>query len=117
MLAADRTYDQWLTEVAPDGFMKTYREWFGEPLQYAKSTLPDDLQQPQFTLPWTAGETWYFTGGPHGGWGSGSGWAAIDFVPDAADIGCFISDRWATAMSDGTVIRSQDGEVVVDLDR
>jgi murein DD-endopeptidase MepM/ murein hydrolase activator NlpD len=116
MLAADRTYDQWLKEVAPDGFMKTYRQWFGEPQQYAASILPADLQQPPFTLPWAKGETWYFSGGPHGGWASGSGWAAIDFVPDAVDVGCQPSDRWVTAIADGTVIRSQNGEVVVDLD-
>ena len=116
MLAADRTYDQWLKDVAPDGFIKTYRQWFGEPLQYATAILPGDLKQPELTLPWAAGETWYFSGGPHGGWASGSGWAAIDFVPDAVDIGCQPSDRWVTAMSDGTVIRSQNGEVVVDLD-
>jgi LasA protease len=116
MLAADRNYDQWLPEAGPDGFMKTYRQWFGEPSQYAKPVLPDNLTQPEFTLPWTTGETWYFSGGPHGGWASGSGWAAIDFVPDQVDIGCQPSDRWVTAMSDGTVIRSQNGAVVVDLD-
>ena len=58
MLAADRTYDQWLKEARPDGFMRTYQKWFGEPLQYAKSILPTDLKQPELTLPWTRGETW-----------------------------------------------------------
>jgi murein DD-endopeptidase MepM/ murein hydrolase activator NlpD len=116
MLAADRTYDQWLKEAAPGGFLKTYREWFGEPFQYATSILPADLQQPDLTLPWAAGETWYFSGGPHGGWGSGAGWAAIDFVPDQVDIGCLTSDRWVRAIADGLVIRSENGEVVVDLD-
>jgi len=116
MLAADRTCDQWLKEAAPEGFLQTYQEWFGEPQQYAASILPANLVQPELTLPWTTGETWYFSGGPHGGWAPGSGWAAIDFVPDAVDIGCQPSDRWVTAISDGRVIRSQDGEVVVDLD-
>ena len=96
--------------------MQTYQKWFGEPLQYATAILPGDLKQPELTLPWTAGETWYFSGGPHGGWASGSGWAAVDFVPNAVDIGCQPSERWATAMSDGLVVRSQNGEVVVDLD-
>jgi len=116
MLAADRTCDQWLKEAAPEGFLQTYQEWFGEPQQYAASILPANLVQPELTLPWTTGETWYFSGGPHGGWAPGSGWAAIDFVPDAVDIGCQPSDRWVTAISDGRVIRSQNGEVVVDLD-
>jgi LasA protease len=116
LLAADRTYDQWLKEAGPDGFIQTYRKWFGDPFQYAVTVLPEDLQQPTLTLPWTSGETWYYSGGPHGGWESGSGWAAIDFVPDQIAIGCRASDRWATAVSSGTVIRSQNGEVVVDLD-
>jgi LasA protease len=116
LLAADRTYDQWLKEAGPAGFIQTYRKWFGDPFQYAVTVLPQDLQQPALTLPWTSGETWYYSGGPHGGWGSGSGWAAIDFVPDQIDIGCRASDQWVTAVSSGTVLRSQNGEVVVDLD-
>lgn len=117
LLAADRTYDQWLKEAGLDGFMTTYRKLFGEPFQYSTSILPADVQQPELTLPWTAGETWYFSGGPHGGWGSGSGWAAIDFVPDQVDIGCLTSDRWVTAIAAGVVLRSKNGEVVVDLDQ
>jgi LasA protease len=116
LLAADRTYDQWLKEAGPDGFIQTYQKWFGDPYQYAVTVLPPDLQQPEMTLPWTTGETWYYSGGPHGGWGSGSGWAAIDFVPDHVDVGCLPSDQWVTAISDGTVIRSKNGEVVVDVD-
>ena len=116
LLAADDTYDQWLNEAGPAGFIQTYQKWFGDPFQYAVTVLPEDLQQPAFTLPWAGGETWYYSGGPHGGWGSGSGWAAIDFVPDQDGGWCQPSDRWVTAISDGTVIRSQNGEVVVDLD-
>ena len=115
-LAADRSYDQLLEAAGPDGFIATYRKWFGDPSSYAMSILPNDLKQPEFTLPWAPDETWYYTGGPHGGWGSGSGWAAIDFVPDAVDIGCQPSEHWVTAMSPGTVIRSENGAVVVDLD-
>ncbi len=116
MLAADRAYEQWLQEAAPDGFIKTYEKWFGDPFQYTVTILPENLQQPDLTLPWASGETWYYTGGPHGGWAPGSGWAAIDFVPDEADIGCWPSERWALSMSPGTVVRSEDGAVVVDLD-
>jgi LysM repeat protein len=116
MLAADRTYDQWLQEAGPAGFIKTYEQWFGDPFQFTVTMLPDDLQQPNLTLPWASGETWYYTGGPHGGWASGSGWAAIDFVPDESDIGCLPSERWVESMSAGTVVRSEDGSVVVDLD-
>jgi murein DD-endopeptidase MepM/ murein hydrolase activator NlpD len=116
LLAASRTYEQWLKEAGPDGFMRTYQKWFGDPYQNAVTVLPQDLQQPPMILPWSSGETWYYSGGPHGGWGSGSGWAAIDFVPDQIDIGCQTSAAWVTAITDGSVIRSQNGEVVVDLD-
>ncbi len=116
MLAADRAYEQWLQEAGPEGFIKTYEKWFGDPFQYAVTMLPENLQQPDLTLPWASGETWYYTGGPHGGWASGSGWAAIDFVPDEADVGCWPSEQWALSMSPGTVVRSEDGAVVVDLD-
>ena len=116
LLAADDTFEQWLKEAAPDEFMQTYQKLFGDPFADTTATLPADLTQPTLTLPWGTGEAWYFTGGPHGGWGSGSGWAAIDFVPDQVDIGCFTSDRWVQSMSDGTVVRSDNGAVVVDLD-
>ena len=116
LLAADDTYEQWLKEAAPTGFVQTYEALFGDPFEEATAILPADLTQPTFALPWASGESWYFTGGPHGGWGSGSGWAAIDFVPDQVDIGCFTSDRWVLAMSDGTVVRSDNGAVVVELD-
>ncbi len=116
LLAADTTYEGWLKETGADGFIKTYDKLFGDPFQYMATVLPADLTQPALALPWASGETWYYTGGPHGGWASGSGWAAIDFVPDATDIGCQTSGRWVESMSPGTVIRSENGQVVVELD-
>jgi murein DD-endopeptidase MepM/ murein hydrolase activator NlpD len=115
-LAADSAYEQWVKEAASGDFTQTYQKLFGDPFEGAAALLPAELAQPSLALPWDSGETWYFTGGPHGGWGSGSGWAAIDFVSDPVDIGCFTSDRWVLAMSEGTVVRSDNGAVVVDLD-
>jgi hypothetical protein len=59
---------------------------------------------------------WFYTGGPHGGWGDGSAWAAIDAVPDEGYLGCQPASSWATAAAPGLVVYSQDGEVLVDLD-
>lgn len=105
----------WSTALAETGYYATYLKLFGDPWLNAKPLLPTDLQQPNLTLPWAAEETWYFTGGPHGGWGDMSGWAALDFVPPD-NTGCQPSSYWATAVADGTVIRSDYGEVVLDLD-
>jgi murein DD-endopeptidase MepM/ murein hydrolase activator NlpD len=77
--------------------------------------VPADLVQPSLQLPFESGRTWVFTGGPHGGWDTGSAWAAIDFAP--ADIaGCVASDEWVTASAPGVIVRSQYGAVLEDLD-
>lgn len=107
----------WQWAVGPEGFAATYQRLFGNPFGYAvEPLLPDNLTQPPLELPWSPGETWYFTSGPHGGWNSGSAWAALDFAPPAEQLGCFQSDAWVTSMSDGTVVRSDFGAVVVDSD-
>lgn len=117
LLAIDASPGDWPAEVAADGFAATYRAWFGDSFARAAEPLtPAFLAQPALTLPWPSGETWYFTGGPHGAWASGSAWSAIDFVPPDDGIGCYSSDAWVTSMSDGLVIRSRNGEVLVDLD-
>ena len=113
----DITYQQWLYDVGPQGLAATYRQLFGDPLsQNEEALLPDDLQQPPLQLPWESGETWYFTGGPHGGWNNGSAWAALDFVPADVEYGCFPSNSWVTAVAGGVVTRSGFGAVVLDLD-
>ena len=110
-------YETWLHDVSENGFVKTYEQMFGSPFQIEFDPLiPGDLEQPQLELPWASGESWYFTGGPHGGWNTGSAWAALDFVPSDVQGGCSPSDSWVTAMADGIVTRSGQGAVVVDLD-
>ena len=115
MLALDRSFEDWQTEVGPKGFIATYRKLFGEPFSYAVEVVPPEVTQPILTLPWAAGETWYYTGGPHGGWASGSGWAAIDFTPPDAS-NCYQSDHWVVAAAPGLVVRSENGEVMFSLD-
>lgn len=110
------TYDRWQADVGPDGLFAAFNRLFGNPFGYTVDPLiPDQLVSPEFSLPWTAGETWYFTGGPHGAWNTGSAWGALDFAPPSDQLGCVQSDFWVTAIADGVVTRSGHGAVVVDL--
>ena len=111
------TYESWQDDTGPDGFFATYTRLFGNPFGYAhEPLLPAGLETPALELPWAAGETWFFTGGPHGAWNSGSAWGALDFVPPGEQAGCIPTDAWVTAMAPGVVVRSGHGAVVVDLD-
>jgi hypothetical protein len=104
--------------AALDAFMIAYQKLFGDPFQYdLGQLLPWELQQPPMQWPWQAEEWWYLTSGPHGAWGAGSSWAALDFVPADAPIGsCTPATSWARAASPGLVVRNTRGEVLVDLD-
>lgn len=110
-------YNTWLLEVSPDGFFATYSRLFGNPFAYTVDPLwPPNLTQPRWDLPWPQGDTWYFTGGPHGGWAPGSAWAALDFAPGTDQLGCYESEAWVSAVAAGTVVRSSLGAVVIDHD-
>lgn len=110
----------WERDAAEDGFMRVYRAYFDVPDDYSLSFVPADLVQPEFILPFEPDQVWYFTGGPHGGWGSGSAWSAIDFAPpdDRTDTDplCYLSEYWVTAVASGVIARSDDGVVILDLD-
>ncbi|MEP6985380.1 MAG: LysM peptidoglycan-binding domain-containing protein [Chloroflexota bacterium] len=114
-------YQSWQNAIGSDGLYKTYATLFGDPLAGDSEVLvPQDLQQPELTFPFPSGQTWFFTGGPHGGWGTGSAWSAIDFAPpdDRPDGSppCYISDYWGTAAAAGVIARSGGGVVILDLD-
>jgi murein DD-endopeptidase MepM/ murein hydrolase activator NlpD len=117
LLSQTRTYDEWLSASQSAGVATTDRALFGDPFQYAiEPVIPTGLTQPPLSLPWSSGESWYFTGGPHGGWGSGSGWAALDFVPPTATESCDPAQNYAVAVADGVIARSERGIVLLDLD-
>ncbi len=114
-LSANR--DDWQDKVGVGGFPLAYERLFGNPFAYTVDPLvPPDLTQPELRLPWEAGLMWYLTGGPHGGWGNGSGDAALDFVPGDKIPNCTVSAEWVVAAAPGRVVRSENGEVLVDLD-
>ncbi len=115
------TYPSWLLAVGIDGLYKTYASFFGDPfLGPVDILVPTGLEQPILALPFPAGQMWFFTGGSHGGWGSDSAWAAIDFAPPddrpENSAACYVSEFWATAVAPGVITRSADGVVVLDLD-
>lgn len=109
--------EAWEKDTGGTGVFLTYYVFFGNPFVYAiEPLLPPDLSQPDLQLPFGKNEKWYFTGGPHGGWDTGSAWAALDFAPPNGEGSCAASPRWVTAMADGLIIRTGDGAVVQDLD-
>ena len=114
------TSTAWRHHISSEGFYRTYYAYFGDPFAAAVEPLvPANMTQPAMNFPFAAGETWFFTGGAHGGWNSGSAWAAIDFAPpDESEDGvaCFVSDYWAVAVAAGVIARSDKGVVVLDLD-
>ncbi len=107
----------WEIDTGPTGLLLTYYVFFGNPFDYTIEPLvPSTLQQPDLILPFGKGETWYFTGGPHGGWDAGSAWAALDFAPPGDNGGCSTSPFWVKAMADGPVVRASNGALIQDLD-
>ena len=106
----------YLYATGSEGFSKVFREMFGDPWDNPQPHLPGSLVQPLMHLPFEAGKTWAYTGGPHTGWGTGEPWAAIDFAPPSTASGCILSNEWATAVADGVVARTDEGILELDLD-
>lgn len=98
------------------GLYATYSELFGDPWADEEIHIEGSLQQPPLRLPFTPGTTWALTGGPHTGWGEGEPFAALDFAPPNVAGGCSPTTEWATALSDGTIVRTGTGVAVLDLD-
>lgn len=107
----------WEQDVSGTGLLLSYYVFFGNPFDYAIEPLISPfITQPEMNLPFSAGETWYYTGGPHGGWDAGSAWAALDFAPPGDNGGCGTSPLWVTAVADGLVLRASNGALIQDLD-
>jgi murein DD-endopeptidase MepM/ murein hydrolase activator NlpD len=108
----------WDSAVSQTGLFVTYSSFFGYPFDLAiEPLIPSDLKQPAMQLPFVSGDVWSFTGGPHAGWGDGSVWASLDFAPPGDSYGCVESDAWVTAVANGLVTRSDNGIVILDLDK
>lgn len=111
--------DEYTFATGPWGLFNTYVSLFGNPWDASAPILPGSLQQPTLVLPFSAGLTWTYTGGPHTAWGTGEPFAAIDFAPASDHSGCFVPDvdQFATAMADGLVVRSDINGLALDLDK
>lgn len=110
-------YTSWLTAVTEDGFFTTYTDLFGYPFDYSFTPLvPADLSQPPLQLPFEKDVVWAFTGGPHGGWDSGSAWAALDFAPPPGNQGCVLSKHWVVAAAAGEIVYADQGAVIQSID-
>lgn len=105
-----------LKAVSAGGFDLTYAVLFGNAFTHSfDPLLPVGLAQPAIGWPLDMSTTWYFTGGPHGGWNTGSAWAALDFGPGGV-YGCVDTDVWDVAAADGLIVRAAEGAVIEDLD-
>lgn len=108
-------YESWVDDV--DALMETYDQLFGDPYRYAIEPLISPMVEPlSMVLPWPEADTWYYTGGPHAGFGTIGAGSAVDFVTGEQNIGCWTSQYWSTAIADGLVVYSHDGMVLVDSD-
>jgi LysM repeat protein len=112
--------DEWRTALyAEGGFMDLYAVMFGDPWYMAAQTgvlYPADITQPALSLPFSAGERWGFTGGPHRSWNAGSPRGALDFSPVTGEPACTTSRAWVTASAPGVITRTSDSVLVLDLD-
>ena len=107
----------WDNDVSELGLFETYKDLFGYPFDYdIPSLVPANLSQPAMQLPFEPGTVWSYTGGPHGGWDSGSAWSALDFAPPGEALGCVSSDAWVVAAANGWIVRAENGAVIQDLD-
>lgn len=108
-------YESWGTDL--ERFASVYRNLFGDPFASAiEPLMPAGLKAPALILPWPQDATWYYTGGPHPGYGTQGPFAALDFTTNERNIGCAPSSQWATAAADGLVVHSRDGMIIQDLD-
>jgi murein DD-endopeptidase MepM/ murein hydrolase activator NlpD len=103
----------WDRVASEGGIFATYYAFFGYPFAYAiEPMIPPGLAQPELQLPFEGGAVWSYTGGPHGGWGTGSAWAGLDFAPPGDALGCVPSDAWVVAVAPGEIVYSAQGAVI-----
>ena len=120
LFSKQHSQSQWAQMIDPgNGFLAVYTEMFGDPWARADTVdplLPPGLGQPPFVLPFEADIGWSYTGGPHGAWEHDGSLAAVDFAPFTDHGGCDSTPTWVTAAAAGTIVRSERGVVIQDLD-
>lgn len=120
-------WEAWVKGAEPR-FKQYFDRWFGnstpasDQLPAVQSTLPSG-----YILPFTVGETWYLTSGPHYYYGGVVGcvegddclrpWSSIDIAPPDPIYcpgGETPLDRWVVAARGGTVTEAAKSQVVID---
>jgi murein DD-endopeptidase MepM/ murein hydrolase activator NlpD len=111
------TVTEWETAVSEQGVFAVFQNYFGYPFDFSfEPVIPAGLSQPELQLPFEVGNVWSYTGGPHGGWDTGSAWAALDFAPPGEAQGCVPNSAWVVASAPGLIVYSDHGAVIQDLD-
>jgi murein DD-endopeptidase MepM/ murein hydrolase activator NlpD len=111
--------DWWEALYGQNNFSQLHSQMFGDPWTRAADIEPllhPGLSQPILELPFSPGEGWSFTGGPHKVLNLGSPLGALDFGPVTGQPPCVVSTAWVTASASGLVTRAHDSAVVIDLD-
>ena len=117
-----RLFDRMSWDNAMDGkegFAASYQSMFNDPSEgiiNSEPLFPPGLTQPDLILPFQPDDEWGFTSGPHNAWETEGALAALDFAPASDKYGCLRSNAWVVAVTDGLVVRSEHGAVVLDLD-
>jgi len=102
--------------VSGEGLHQTYLSLFGDPWINVVPHIEGSLRQPDFSLPFLAGKTWAYTGGPHTAWGTGDPLSALDFAPPSVVGGCSEAEDPAVAIADGVIVRTGDALALLDTD-
>jgi murein DD-endopeptidase MepM/ murein hydrolase activator NlpD len=118
--ASVATPAEWQAALYGDGsFPQVHTALFGDAWERAATVeplFPAGTLQPEMNLPFSEGQVWNYTCGPHEAWGNDGPAAALDFAPPLDRSGCGTSNRWALAAATGLVVRSGTGLLVLDLD-
>jgi LasA protease len=102
--------------AAVEKFFALHTSLFGDPRATAAEPLfPGELYQPYLILPFSLGQSWCFSYGPHGVWDSKGPAAALDFAPPQDECSDPLT-RMILASAPGCVVRSEKNAVVLDLD-
>lgn len=112
--------EEWEDIIDPQfGFLAQHTAIFGDAWARAGTVeplIPPDFSQPPLILPFLVGQTWAYTGGPHGAWSVDGAQAALDFAPGSLKHGCAPSQLWAVAAAPGVIARLDEGILILDLD-
>jgi hypothetical protein len=109
-------------------FREQFGRWFGDPSLDPDLANKSTITAPSgYQLPFTAGETWHYTGGPHYYGGGTPGctfgsscprpWSAVDIAPPesiSCPWGAYPAHRWLVAPKGGSIIYSGQALVVID---